>query len=170
MSKKKRKPWEPSSLEEKFLGLWRLLARDWPAPVSEYRVVREEDTQGRTRYVTDTGRVRMWTFDFAWPGVRLAVEMEGGVHSHPVKCNHCGLQVMTKAGRTSTGKIRQPQKVMATFGGHTRGKAYIDNCHKYNTAHLLGWIVLRYTIDDVDKRPKQMVEEIQRVLEEGGKS
>ncbi len=167
MSKKTRKPRQPSSLEEKFLNLWRLLAKDWPAPVHNYRVVQEEDTQGRTRFVTETRRVRMWEFDYAWPDFRLAVEMEGGVHSHPVKCNYCGSQVMTKAkpGLTKKGQPFKPQKVMATYGGHTRGPVYVDNCRKYTAACVLGWMVLRYTIDDIDDRPMQMIEEITSLLE-----
>jgi hypothetical protein len=32
-------------------------------------------------------------------------------------------------------------------GRHVRGKGYIEDMHKYNTAQLLGWIVLRVTPD-----------------------
>jgi len=35
-------------------------------------------------------------------------------------------------------------------GGHNRGPIYADNCIKYREAALLGWIVLRYTCDDID--------------------
>lgn len=164
--KPKRKISTMSSLEQRFLAVWQFLAEDWPAPVRQHRVVSEEDTNGRTRYVTEAGRVRMWQFDFAWLDHRIAVEMEGGVHSHPVRCNHCGQQVMTKAkpGLTKKGLPFKSQKVMATYGAHTRGPGFIDNCRKYNTAALLGWIVLRYTIDDLVERPVQMVEEIQSLL------
>ncbi len=79
MAKKTRKPREPSSLEYQFLGLWKLLAKDWPEPVMEHRFVRIVDTKMRTRYVTRTGRVRAWRFDFAWLDQKVAVEMEGGV-------------------------------------------------------------------------------------------
>jgi very-short-patch-repair endonuclease len=33
--------------------------------------------------------------------------------------------------------------------GHTSGKGYRDNCIKYNVAQLLGWIVLRFTSDQI---------------------
>lgn len=30
-------------------------------------------------------------------------------------------------------------------GRHTRGKGFIDDCEKYNTAAVMGWLVLRVT-------------------------
>lgn len=53
-----------SPLEARFLTLcrcWRL-----PEPEREYRF----------------DPVRRWRFDFAWPDVRVALEVEGGVYSH----------------------------------------------------------------------------------------
>lgn len=32
--------------------------------------------------------------------------------------------------------------------GHTTGKAYADNCHKYNEATIRGWRILRFTAGD----------------------
>lgn len=34
-----------------------------------------------------------------------------------------------------------------TFGGHSRGKGYSNNCKKYNETQKLGWRLLRYTSD-----------------------
>ena len=31
-----------------------------------------------------------------------------------------------------------------TQGRHVRGQGFIDDCEKYNTAALLGWVVLRF--------------------------
>jgi hypothetical protein len=52
-------------LEPAFLTAWKYakLPPDVPAPESEYRF----------------HRTRKWRFDFAWPGQKVAVEMEGGV-------------------------------------------------------------------------------------------
>jgi hypothetical protein len=74
---------------------------------------------------------RAWRFDFAWPDLMLAVEYEGGVFQ--------------------TGDEQ---------GGHTRGEHYTSDCEKYNTAALLGWVVLRFTITHINSG------EARRVLEE----
>ena len=55
--------------------------------------------------------IRKWRTDFAWPGVLVAVEVEGGAFSG---------------------------------GRHTRGAGFVKDCEKYNTAALMGWIVLRF--------------------------
>jgi very-short-patch-repair endonuclease len=47
-----------------------------------------------------------------------------------------------------------------TDGGHTRGEHYTEDCEKYNTAALLGWTVLRFTITHINSG------EARRVLEE----
>jgi len=58
--------------------------------------------------------VRRWRFDYAFPEVKVAIELEGGVWSN---------------------------------GAHTRGKHYISDMEKYNSAVELGWVVLRYLPD-----------------------
>jgi very-short-patch-repair endonuclease len=59
-TKKKR-----GKLQDAFMAHWRLLAPqcgDLPEPVAEHRF----------------HPVRMWRFDFCWPQIRLAVELNGG--------------------------------------------------------------------------------------------
>ena len=36
-------------------------------------------------------------------------------------------------------------------GRHTRGKGFIDDMEKYNAAATLGWVVLRFTPQDLNK-------------------
>ena len=38
-----------------------------------------------------------------------------------------------------------------TRGRHTRGKGFIADLEKYNEAQVLGWVVLRYTPDQLAK-------------------
>lgn len=57
---------------------------------------------------------RRWRFDYAWPALRLAVEIEGGLH--------------VRGG-----------------GRHNRAEGFQRDVHKYNTAVLLGWRLLRVT-------------------------
>lgn len=53
---------------------------------------------------------RAWSFDFAWPREKLAVEIEGGTDN---------------------------------VSRHTTTHGFREDCHKYNSAALLGWTVLR---------------------------
>ena len=54
-----------SGLEDGFLRLWSSLdaSRGLPAPTRQYRF----------------HPTRRWTFDFAWPDIKLAVEIHGGI-------------------------------------------------------------------------------------------
>ncbi len=78
-----------------------------PAPVSEYL------------FNKPLSRHR---FDFAWPDILVAVEVEGGIFR-------------------SRGKGP---------GRHTRGVGYTNDCNKYNRAVILGWRVFRFTTLSVD--------------------
>ncbi len=135
----------PSSLEIAFMKAWRTFADHdrYAYPNREHRF----------------HPTRKWRFDFAWPDDRLAVEMEGGVFSHPVKCDKCKEPVERFDKRT-----KRMVRVYATYGGHTTNTNFQADCAKYNAAAGLGWIVLRYTSKDMEDRPVQVVEEIMAVL------
>ena len=60
---------------------------------------------------------RLWRFDYAWPDLRLAVEIEGGVW---------------------------------VSGRHVDPKGFLADLEKYNTATLMGWMVLRVDSGMVD--------------------
>lgn len=87
---------ETSYLEKQFLML--VERHQLPAPTREYRF----------------HPVRKWRLDFAWPRVKVAVEVDGN----------------TFADRS-------------TPGNHAVGKAYQNDCMKSNAAQLEGWAVLR---------------------------
>ena len=69
---------------------------------------------------------RRWRFDFAVPDVMLAVEIEGGAY-----------------------EFYDPATQTKKVGGHVRGEQYYDNCAKYNQAQILGWDVLRFSVEEV---------------------
>lgn len=74
---------------------------------------------------------RKWRFDFAWPELRVAAEVEG---------------LMYGAG-----------------GRHQRVVGYQADLEKYNAAAMMGWLVLRFTGNDV--RRGIAIRQITRTLE-----
>lgn len=103
-----------SHLEEAFALAWRTLGTRRARMVREYRF----------------HPVRRWRFDFACPGRKVAVEIEGGTWD---------------------------------FGRHNRGDGFAKDCEKYNTAVLLGWTVLRYPGEALD-RPGAVVAQVNEAL------
>jgi very-short-patch-repair endonuclease len=73
------------------------------------------------RFAIELGR--QWRFDFAWPQLRLAVEVEG---------------LVVKGGKLGMGRHH-------TIGGMK------DDIEKYNSATLLGWRLLRFHQGQIDK-------------------
>lgn len=73
---------------------------------------------------------RNWRFDFALPDCMLAIELEGGIH--PFYQNR-----------------KDGSRHLVRGGGHTTGPAYQDNLDKYNQATVLGWALLRFSVNDV---------------------
>jgi len=105
-----------TDLRHEFLRLWHQLGSLEFVPASEFRF----------------HPTRRWRFDVAWPGPKVALELEGGVWVN---------------------------------GGHNRGAGLVGDMEKMNAATSLGWRILRYTADDLRKRPVQVVEEVKRALE-----
>lgn len=87
---------EVSYLEKQFMRL--IQRHQLPNPVREYQF----------------HPVRKWRFDFAWPQIKVAVEIDGGTFG--------GVKML---------------------GNHAIGKRYQQDCIKSNAAQLEGWVVLR---------------------------
>lgn len=100
MGDKPRRPAEPSEYEETYAGQLRQLRLD-AGSVREYVFAPP----------------RRWRFDFAWPELQVAVEIEGGVWAN-----------------------RDDQ-----VGRHLTGKGFVADAEKYNEAAIAGWLVLRLT-------------------------
>lgn len=113
-----------SRLEEKLL--YYMQAHKLPLPVREHRF-----KPGRR-----------WRFDFAWPDIKLAVEVEG----------------TTSYGKNKNGTMK--------LGRHQTATGVAADCEKYNEAVLLGWAVLRFTQKQINSG--NAVEVIRRQLEKVG--
>jgi very-short-patch-repair endonuclease len=108
-------PKAKSEPEERFNIAWRTLGGQ--KPEREYRFTPD----------------RKWRFDFAWPEVRIAVEIEGGINE---------------------GKHR---------GYHMRTKGFLKDAEKYNRASTLGWRVYRFAPSQIQPAAlEEIISEIRR--------
>jgi hypothetical protein len=98
--KRPRIPRAPSRWEELFKQ--HVAVMGLPEPLREYRFT----------------AARRWRFDFAWPAVMVAAEIEG------------------LARRDAGGLV---------MGRHLRPAGFAADVEKYNTAAIDGWLVLRFT-------------------------
>lgn len=105
-----------------------------------------EHAFNQTVVSAETGRLRAWRFDFAWPAVKLAVEFEGVVMR----------QVFNEAGK----------KTWQAGGGHATITGLRDDCVKYNAAAMAGWTVLRYEM--VMVREGHLFRDVEAVLRARG--
>lgn len=73
---------------------------------------------------------RKWRFDFAWPGLKIAVEADGGIYGKGKPCPTCK---------------RKP------VAGHGSIQKILRDMEKLNNAQAIGWIVLRFPVDQLLK-------------------
>ena len=105
---------------------------------------------------------RKWAMDIAVPAVRLGIEIEGGVYGNVVVCNNCHQKVFRR--------LRDGRSVPVREGGrHNSATGFTGDCEKYNAAECLGWTVLRYTIDQIQKSPRQIFRDLEYVKGRGKK-
>lgn len=81
---------------------------------------------------------RKWRFDWACVDAMLAIEIDGVTHERK-GCDRRG-------------------------GRHQNAKGFEGDCEKLNAAVLLGWMVLRFTPQMVQRAPVQCVEQIATLL------
>lgn len=81
---------------------------------------------------------RKWRFDIAFPSVKVAVEIEGGIYGGRVYCQNCGSLVKQQVKSGAMVEVR-------VGGRHSRGSSFEKDAEKYNEAAILGWLVIRLT-------------------------
>lgn len=86
---------------------------------------------------------RRWRFDFAWPALRIALEVEGGTHGRLVVVDR-GHEL-----RKGVGVPLAPGTRLRLGGRHQTGAGFEGDVEKYNRAAILGWLVLRTTTPQI---------------------
>lgn len=99
---------------------------------------------------------RRFRFDIAYPEYMVAIEVEGGSWGKPVVCHNCGTVV--KERKRNGGMIP-----VFSGGRHNRPGGFSKDVEKYNEAAILGWILLRFTPNEI--KNGKAIEYIRRVLE-----
>lgn len=103
---------------------------------------------------------RNWAFDFAWPDAKVAVELEGGAHGRKVTCHNCGVDVR------ALRKDGSPGKVVHTAGWHGRVGRFNSDMEKYNEAQRLGWIVIRFSNENITGDPFKTLDYLRDIINE----
>ncbi|MHB8815020.1 MAG: hypothetical protein ACYDAE_17350 [Steroidobacteraceae bacterium] len=116
-------------------------AKEGPEDIfaSQCRAYRLPPFERQWRFAKAVGR--QWRFDFAWPTLKLAVEIDGVV-------------------------VRKIHGELVVSGRHATIGGIRDDNEKINSAIMLGWSVLRFLQSDV--KPRHAIEMTMRVLAERG--
>ncbi len=109
--KKTKKPSQKSALEEKFFELFRRLFPDLPIPKRQYVFHKR----------------RKWRMDFAWPELKIAVEIQGG-------------GFMRRRGKGGRG------------GGHNTAIGQAKDYEKHREAAVDGWILLPFNSHELQAK------------------
>jgi DNA-binding CsgD family transcriptional regulator len=131
-----------TDLEAAFDFQLRVLGHDLPTPLEGYRF----------------HSTRKWLIDRAWLPQQVAVEIEGGSYGRAVKCHNCNQIVRARKNDGSLGaQIR-------VGGGHQTSRFQKD-IEKYNTLSAAGWILLRFTNEDIHGNPHAMISAVRDALQ-----
>ena len=82
---------------------------------------------------------RNWRLDYAWPALKIALEIEGGGFGRYI--------VITEGYERKRGQSLpiKPGTVIRFGGRHNTGDGLQNDAVKYNRAAILGWLVIRAT-------------------------
>lgn len=94
-------------------------------PLIEEQITASGLPEPETEYAFAALLGRRWRFDYAWPALRIALEIEGAVFGRAIK--------------------GEDGKVYRVGGRHSTGAGLQNDAFKYNRAAILGWLVVRAT-------------------------
>ena len=76
---------------------------------------------------------RKWRLDYAYPSLKIGIEINGG------------------AWKKTTYRNKRGELVTAIGGRHNIGNGYLRDIEKKNTLTILGWAILEFTPDQTSK-------------------
>lgn len=104
---------------------------------------------------------RRWRFDFAWPDVKVAVEIDGG--GYGFRCRTCR-GTGKASGKFGPATCRTCGGTGRMVGGHNTATGSTNDAEKGNAAVVLGWRVLRFTTRMLERSPGECVQTLETVL------
>lgn len=135
-----------SELEAAFLFHWRVMASDLPEPATQYIF----------------HPTRKWRLDFAWPELKIGVEINGaggGGYGNPVICHACGTRVRARLKNGGLGKeLRMGDPSHSSAAGQSR------DAEKQNALAIAGWRPLTFTSVMLRDDPGGCIEIIARLV------
>ena len=129
-----------SDLEAAWDTYWRMLGIPGRQPIHNYRFVAEEIVglgPGIRKRIRDAG-LKDWDLDRAWPYVKCAVELQGG------------LWMQTRTGR---GK------------GHAHPTKIINDYRKLNCAQSIGWLVFQFDAQTLANDTDRCIDLVRNAIE-----
>lgn len=135
-----------NDLNHTFAFYFRVLAPDAPQPEREYEFTDERD----------------FRLDFAWPDIKVGVEIDGaggGGYGRKIKCHNCYVTVRAMKKDGSFGKeLRVP------YPSHGSGSHLDRDAIKGNLLVSMGWKLLRVTSSMLENDPAGFIEVLVEVL------
>lgn len=89
-----------------------------------------------SEYKAVTGR--KFRIDFAWPSVKVGLEIDGGVWGNEIKCHNCH--------QTVKQKLKNGRMMTVRIGGrHNRGEGLMRELEKRALLAAEGWLIIAVT-------------------------
>lgn len=113
----------------------------------------KENVIPETEYKFHEGR--KWLFDIAFPEpYKVSIELDGGGYGKPIHCQNCGSLVRTPKGKMMSMPLPSHYSLAQRERDH----------EKQNTALLDGWLLLRFTSQQLKNDPEAVIRVVEQAI------